>query len=150
MECGDKGNSRITALSKPWKQGESGAYEAPHSKIFMNIDLSNFDMSPEWKQSAPGSKLPPKKVKQQKPKQTNGGIVRIGRETKGRKGAGVTVITGIPSHPEGLKQIAKELKQKCGTGGTVKNGVIEIQGDQRDLLVKELSARGYTVKRSGG
>ena len=118
----------------------------------MGIDLSNFDMSPEWSQSTPGNKLPPKKQKKpkQSPAQKNDGIVRVGRETKGRKGAGVTVITGIPSHPEGLKQIAKELKQKCGTGGTVKNGVIEIQGDQRDLLVAELTARGYAVKRSGG
>lgn len=118
----------------------------------MGIDLSNFEMGPEWKQSTPGSKLPPKKQKKQKqqPKTANDGVVRVGRETKGRKGAGVTVITGIPSHPEGLKQLAKELKQKCGTGGTVKNGVIEIQGDHRDLLVAELTARGYTVKKSGG
>ena len=90
------------------------------------------------------------KKQKQAPAQKNDGVVRVGRETKGRKGAGVTVITGIPTHPEGLKQIAKELKQKCGTGGTVKNGVIEIQGDHRDLLVEELSARGYTVKRAGG
>jgi len=118
----------------------------------MSIDLSNFDMSPKWEQSTPSAKYPPKKAKKQRPqpRQNNDGVVRVGRETKGRKGAGVTIITGIPTHPEGLKQIAKELKQKCGTGGTVKNGVIEIQGDQRDLLVKELTARGYTVKKSGG
>jgi len=120
----------------------------------MSVDLSNFEMGPGWKQSAPGSNLPPKRGKKpkqkQQPKQKNDGVVRVGRETKGRKGAGVTVITGIPTHPEGLKQIAKELKQKCGTGGTVKNGVIEIQGDHRDQLVEELSHRGYTVKRAGG
>ena len=125
----------------------------------MSIDLSNFELGPGWKQSTPGSNLPPKtshakgmkaKKQKQQPKQKNDGVVRVGRETKGRKGAGVTVITGIPTHPEGLKQIAKELKQKCGTGGTVKNGVIEIQGDQRDQLVEELTRRGYTVKRSGG
>ncbi len=118
----------------------------------MPIDLSNFDMGPEWNQSTPGSKLPPKKDKPQKqePVQKSDGIVRVGRETKGRKGAGVTVITGIQSHPEGLEQIARELKQKCGTGGTVKNGVIEIQGEHRDQLVEELTKRGYTVKRSGG
>lgn len=119
----------------------------------MDIDLSNFSMGdPKWTQSKPASNLPPKKQKKQKqtPKTKNDGVVRVGRETKGRKGAGVTVITGIPTHQEGLKQIAKELKQKCGTGGTVKNGMIEIQGDHRDLLISELSARGYTVKRSGG
>ena len=78
------------------------------------------------------------------------GIVRIGRETKGRKGKGMTVITGVPLHPEGLRDLTKKLKQKCGTGGTLKNGKIEIQGDHRDLLVAELQALGYTVKRSGG
>jgi len=76
--------------------------------------------------------------------------VRVGRETKGRKGKGMTVITGVPLHPEGLRELAKQLKQKCGTGGTVKGGKIEIQGDHRDLLVAELQSLGYTVKRSGG
>ena len=78
------------------------------------------------------------------------GIVRVGRETKGRKGKGMTVITGVRLHPEGLRDLARKLKQKCGTGGTLKNGKIEIQGDHRDLLVAELQAMSYTVKRSGG
>jgi translation initiation factor 1 len=78
------------------------------------------------------------------------GIVRVGRETKGRKGKGMTIVTGVPLHPEGLRDLAKQLKQKCGTGGTVKSGTIEIQGDHRDLLVVELQAMGYTVKRAGG
>ena len=78
------------------------------------------------------------------------GIVRISRETKGRKGKGVTLIRGIPLAEKDLKALAKKLKAKCGTGGTVKDGVIEIQGDQRDLLVTELSQRGYTVKKAGG
>ena len=78
------------------------------------------------------------------------GIVRIGRETKGRKGKGMTVVTGVPLHPEGLKDLAKKLKQKCGTGGTLKGQTIEIQGDHRDLLVIELQALGYTVKKTGG
>jgi translation initiation factor 1 len=117
----------------------------------MPIDLSSFDLSPEWNKTTPGSQLPPKKDKPQKPSAPQGdGVVRVGRETKGRKGSGVTVITGIPSHPEGLEKLAKQFKQQCGTGGTVKNGVIEIQGDHRDLLVKELSALGYNVKRAGG
>ena len=77
-------------------------------------------------------------------------IVRVGRETKGRKGAGVTVITGVPLHPGGLKDLAKQLKRKCGTGGTIKDRVIEIQGDHRDLLVAELEKLGYTVNRAGG
>ncbi|WP_231713942.1 translation initiation factor Sui1 [Desulfosarcina ovata] len=78
------------------------------------------------------------------------GIVRVSRATKGRKGKGVSVITGIPADDSELKQVAKVLKQKCGSGGTVKAGTIEIQGDHRDLLVAELKGMGYTVKRSGG
>ena len=78
------------------------------------------------------------------------GIVRIGRETKGRKGKGVTLITGIPLDSDGLRSLAKHLKQKCGTGGTVKEGIIEIQGDHRDTLMEELKKQGYNVKRSGG
>ncbi len=80
----------------------------------------------------------------------NDGIVRLMRETKGRKGKGVTLITGVPMDDEGLKKLAKSLKQKCGSGGSLKNGVIEIQGDHRDVLEKELGRLGYKVKRSGG
>lgn len=78
------------------------------------------------------------------------GVVRVSRETKGRKGKGVTLITGLPLGDDKLKDLARDLKQKCGSGGTVKDGVIEIQGDHRDALVAELTARGYTAKRSGG
>ena len=78
------------------------------------------------------------------------GIVRVGRQTKGRKGSGVTLITGVPLDEQALKKLAKQLKQKCGTGGTIKSGVIEIQGDHRDLLMEELSRSGYRVKKSGG
>ncbi len=79
------------------------------------------------------------------------GAVRIGRETKGRKGKGVTVITGVPlKNSDELKKFAKQLKQKFGTGGTVKDGVIEIQGDLRDVLVEELKKQGFNAKRSGG
>ena len=78
------------------------------------------------------------------------GIVRIGRETKGRNGKGVTIITGVPLDEAGLKELGKQLKAKCGAGGTIKDGVIEIQGDHRDQLLEELKKRGWTVKRSGG
>jgi len=78
------------------------------------------------------------------------GIVRVSRETKGRKGKGVTLITGVPLDEAGLQKLATELKRRCGAGGTGKGAVIEIQGDQRDLLVTELTKRGYTVKRAGG
>ncbi len=78
------------------------------------------------------------------------GIVRLQRETKGRKGKGVTLITGLPLNAEDLKKLAKELKQRCSTGGSVKNGVIEIQGDQREVLKQTLQNKGYQVKLSGG
>jgi translation initiation factor 1 len=78
------------------------------------------------------------------------GIVRIGRETKGRRGKGVTIITGVPLTAAELKRLARELKARCGSGGTVKDGVIEIQGDHRDKLTEVLRSRGWTVKQSGG
>jgi translation initiation factor 1 len=78
------------------------------------------------------------------------GIVRVSRETKGRKGKGVTVISGVPLPSPELTALGRRLKQLCGSGGTVKNGVIEIQGDHRDRLVVELQKRGYVVKRAGG
>ncbi len=78
------------------------------------------------------------------------GIVRVSRETKGRKGKGVTLITGVAVPEEELKQLGTRLKQLCGTGGTVKDGVIEIQGDHRDRLFDWLGQQGYKVKKAGG
>ena len=78
------------------------------------------------------------------------GIVRVGRETKGRKGKSVTVIKGVPLAGDELEALATRLKQRCGCGGTVDAGVIEIQGDHRDRLLEELGKLGYTVRRSGG
>lgn len=88
--------------------------------------------------------------KKQKTSPKGDGIVRIHRETKGRKGKGVTLISGIPLAGDELKKLAKMLKQKCGTGGTIKDGVVEIQGDHRDLLLDELQKKGWTVKKAGG
>jgi predicted translation initiation factor SUI1 len=76
--------------------------------------------------------------------------VRVGRETKGRRGKGVTTVSDVPLDEAGLLELAVRLKQRCGTGGTVKDGRIEIQGDQRDRLVAELEGMGYRVKRVGG
>ena len=73
------------------------------------------------------------------------GIVRVARDTKGRKGKCVTLITGVPRSHEELKKLAKQLKQKCGCGGTVKDGAIEIQGDHRDALVEELGRLGFSA-----
>lgn len=78
------------------------------------------------------------------------GIVRISRETKGRKGKGVTLIKGLDPEREDIKALAKKLKQLCGTGGTVKDGIIEIQGDHREALADYLREAGHTVKLAGG
>ena len=77
-------------------------------------------------------------------------MVRVGRASKGRKGKPVTTITGLPLSPADAKALATELKRLCGSGGTLKDGVIEIQGEHRDTLVTELEGRGYRVVRSGG
>ncbi|WP_321493930.1 translation initiation factor Sui1 [uncultured Desulfobacter sp.] len=78
------------------------------------------------------------------------GQILVERSTKGRKGKGVTLITGLTLESTSLRELAKELKQKCGTGGTVKNGTIEIQGDHRDLLTEHLNSLGYKAKKAGG
>ena len=75
--------------------------------------------------------------------------VRVSREVAGRKGKGVSVITGLPLAGADLESLAGDLKRRCGSGGTVRDGRIEIQGDHRDVLVAELARRGYTVKRAG-
>ena len=76
--------------------------------------------------------------------------LKVGRETAGRRGKGVTTVFDAPLDENGLKELAAVLKQRCGTGGTVKDGRIEIQGDQRERIVAELEKLGYNVKRVGG
>lgn len=88
--------------------------------------------------------------KKKKPPAESDGIVRISLDRKGRKGKGVSVITGLPLDERDLKQLAKKLKTRCGSGGTVKLGVVEIQGDHRSLLMEELKKQGYQVKLAGG
>jgi predicted translation initiation factor SUI1 len=90
----------------------------------------------------------PRAAPPEKPKEKP--VVRVGRETKGRRGKGVTIVSDVPLNEAGLRELAARLKQRCGTGGTVRDGCIEIQGDQRDRLIAELEAMGYKVKRSGG
>ncbi len=76
------------------------------------------------------------------------GIVRVSRETSGRRGKTVTVVRGIP--PRELAAVASDLKRQCGSGGAVKDGVVEIQGDHRPKVVARLEAQGYRVKLAGG
>jgi translation initiation factor 1 len=79
-----------------------------------------------------------------------GGAVRVSRVTQGRGGKAVSVISGLPLNEAALAALAKELKQRCGSGGTVREGTIEIQGEHRDTLVVELAQRGYAARRAGG
>jgi translation initiation factor 1 len=82
--------------------------------------------------------------------QKNDGFVRLRREVKGRGGGTVIVISGIPLSAAEIKDLSGVLKKKCGCGGTVKDGIIEIQGDHRDTISAELQARGFKVKLAGG
>ncbi|MTD25787.1 stress response translation initiation inhibitor YciH [Erwinia sorbitola] len=88
------------------------------------------------------------KVAVQRPK--GDGIVRIQRQTSGRKGKGVCLISGIDLDDSELNKLTAELKKKCGCGGALKEGIIEIQGDKRDLLKTLLEAKGFKVKLAGG
>lgn len=93
------------------------------------------------------------RIKQEevKPQRAKGdGVVRIQRQTSGRKGKGVCLITGVDLDDAALDKLAAELKKKCGCGGSVKDGIIEIQGDKRDLLKQLLEAKGMKVKLAGG
>ena len=76
--------------------------------------------------------------------------VRVGREIKGRAGKGVTTVTGLPLSLSDIDSLAAKLKKRCGSGGTVRLGVIEIQGDHRDAIVAELTKLGWAAKKSGG
>jgi protein-tyrosine phosphatase len=93
----------------------------------------------------PAPQPPPVKEPAKKPP-----TVKVGRETAGRRGKGVTTVFDVPLDESGLWELAGTLKQRCGTGGTVKDGRIEIQGDQRERIVAELEKLGFKVKRVGG
>jgi translation initiation factor 1 len=78
------------------------------------------------------------------------GIVRVSRETKGRGGKAVTLVRGLPLDAVALAVLGKRLRSACGAGGTVKDGVLEVQGDHAERIVEMLKAEGWTVKRAGG
>lgn len=93
----------------------------------------------EVKEAAPSAEVPKKPL-----------TAKVGRETAGRRGKGVTTVFDVPLDENALKDLATQLKQRCGTGGTVKDGRIEVQGDQRERIVAELEKLGFKVKRVGG
>ena len=78
------------------------------------------------------------------------GVIRVQRQTKGRGGKTVTRVEGVPLGDEALAQLGKQLRTACGSGGTVKGGVIEVQGDHADKVIEALKKEGYAAKRSGG
>jgi translation initiation factor 1 len=78
------------------------------------------------------------------------GVVRVSRQTKGRGGKSVTVVKGLALDPLALASLGKQLRTACGSGGTVKDGVIEIQGDHCERVMEELSKQGHRPKRAGG
>jgi len=137
----------------PFVKGVRGILKVGKRKLIKHkLNMNNIVFSTEFGRMCPGCGKPVAKCvcRQHKTAFKGDGTVRVGRETKGRKGKGVTVITGIPLNSDEITKLAKKLKQKLGTGGTVKDGVIEIQGDHRDALVEELKEKGFKVKRSGG
>ena len=79
-----------------------------------------------------------------------GGRVKVRRETSGRRGKAVTTVANVPLDDDGLRELAGRLKKRCGVGGSVKDGVIELQGDHRDAVVEVLRAEGYDVVLAGG
>jgi translation initiation factor 1 len=79
-----------------------------------------------------------------------GGRVKVRRETSGRRGKAVTTVAGVPLDDAGLKELAGRLKKRCGVGGAVKDGVIELQGDHRDVVLEVLKADGYDAVLAGG
>ena len=85
--------------------------------------------------------------RQNQPPAMGDGIVRIRLETKGRKGKGVTVISGVPLALAELTELGKQLRRQCGSGGTVKEGVLEIQGDHCGMVMEALKKQGWTVKK---
>lgn len=98
--------------------------------------------------STDGGKVEKTKQKQAVP--VSDGIIRLHRETKGRKGKGVTLIKGLQIDEKAIKALAKEIKKRTGCGGTVKDFVIEIQTDQREIIKTVLEKQGYQVKLAGG
>ena len=85
-----------------------------------------------------------------KERRSDGNRVKVRREVAGRRGKAVTTVSGVPVDDAGLKELAGKLKKRCGVGGSIKDGVIEIQGDHRDVVVEILEGEGYTPVLAGG
>lgn len=119
-------------------------------KAIVQIEHQTIDLATYLFQGGGQQKSPVSEIGQAKKDVAKNVTVRVGRETKGRSGKGVTTVSDLPLDETGLAELATKLKQRLGTGGTAKDGRIEIQGDQRDRIVTELERMGYRVKRVGG
>jgi translation initiation factor 1 len=117
----------------------------PPDRLVYSTDDGRLDRCARW-----GRALAACRCAAGAPKQAGDGIIRIARERGGRHGKIVTVITGVPGGPEERTDLATSLKRYCGTGGTVKDTAIEIQGDHRERLAARLRELGFTVKLAGG
>jgi translation initiation factor 1 len=95
-----------------------------------------------------GDRRRDRKSRPQRP--SGGGRVKVRRETAGRRGKAVTTISGVPVDEAGLRELAGRLKKRCGVGGSAKDGVIELQGDHRDVVMEVLRAEGYDAVLAGG
>jgi len=115
-------------------------------------DLGGLVYSTDAGRMCPGCRQPVAQCvcSQNKPLPTGDGIVRVSRETKGRGGKAVTLVKGVLVDDAALEQLGKQLKAACGSGGTVKDGVIEVQGDHVDRVMAALQKLGHKVKRAGG
>jgi translation initiation factor 1 len=114
-------------------------YSTDKGRLCANCGAAKADCRCKLKSAAPRADGPPAD-----------GIVRLQRQTNGRAGKAVVVISGLALEPAALKSLAKDLKQRCGCGGAVKDDTIEIQGDHRAALQTALEQLGYKVKLSGG
>ena len=120
------------------------------------MNNSRLVYSTESGKICPSCQNPVSKCKCKKKKsrsQTNikiDGIIRVQREVKGRKGKTLTIVSGFEINADELKNLAAQLKRRCGTGGSLKDGIIIIQGDHRDTLIAELKNRGFKAKIAGG
>lgn len=115
-------------------------------------DLGGLVYSTDAGRMCPGCRRPVAACQcaQAKARPTGDGIVRVSRETKGRGGKAVTLVKGVLVDAAALIALGKQLKAACGSGGTVKDGVIEVQGDHVDRVMAALRTLGHTVKRAGG
>ena len=118
-----------------------------HSRLVYSTETGR--ICPKCRQSVPSCTCKKKRAAPLPPTQTDG-IIRVRRETKGRKGKTVTTVHGLDLGDEGLKRFAKDCKQHCGTGGTVRERVIVLQGDHRSAVKRLLEGQGYRVKIAGG